>query len=174
MMHTPPLLRHAQPFPRRIIRYTNLQSPPRKGKTVRQPQRQHSAHAVVIGGSVAGLLAARVLADHFARVTVIERDRLLAQPDFRWPRNLSVAFKRILRAAELPETTRFHDLRHSCATLLIQQGVHLRVVMEILGHSSMALRAGAKRHSHHRRYVRPHLPRDTAGGGGEARRALPG
>src|SRR5271163_2473294 len=32
------------------------------------------AHAVVIGGSVAGLLAARVLADHFAGVTVIEKD----------------------------------------------------------------------------------------------------
>jgi 2-polyprenyl-6-methoxyphenol hydroxylase-like FAD-dependent oxidoreductase len=31
-------------------------------------------HAVVIGGSVAGLCVARVLADHFARVTVVERD----------------------------------------------------------------------------------------------------
>jgi 2-polyprenyl-6-methoxyphenol hydroxylase-like FAD-dependent oxidoreductase len=33
-------------------------------------------HAVVIGGSLAGLLAARVLADHFRRVTVLERDHL--------------------------------------------------------------------------------------------------
>jgi len=33
-------------------------------------------HAVVIGGSMAGLLAARVLSDHFAQVTIIERDRL--------------------------------------------------------------------------------------------------
>ncbi len=33
-------------------------------------------HAVVIGGSIAGLLAARVLADHFSRVTVLERDAL--------------------------------------------------------------------------------------------------
>jgi 2-polyprenyl-6-methoxyphenol hydroxylase-like FAD-dependent oxidoreductase len=32
-------------------------------------------HAVVIGGSVAGLLCARVLARHFSRVTVLERDR---------------------------------------------------------------------------------------------------
>ena len=31
-------------------------------------------HAVVLGGSLAGLLAARVLADHFDRVTLIERD----------------------------------------------------------------------------------------------------
>ena len=33
-----------------------------------------SDHAVVIGGSMAGLLAARVLADHYQRVTLIERD----------------------------------------------------------------------------------------------------
>ncbi|MDT9684001.1 FAD-dependent monooxygenase [Streptomyces sp. TRM76323] len=32
-------------------------------------------HAVVIGGSIAGLLAARALADHAERVTVVERDR---------------------------------------------------------------------------------------------------
>ncbi|MGH9940744.1 MAG: NAD(P)/FAD-dependent oxidoreductase [Pyrinomonadaceae bacterium] len=31
-------------------------------------------HALVIGGSLAGLLAARVLADHFDRVTIVERD----------------------------------------------------------------------------------------------------
>src|SRR5262245_49917711 len=34
------------------------------------------SHAVVIGGSMAGLLAARILAEHFDRVTVVERDRL--------------------------------------------------------------------------------------------------
>ena len=33
-------------------------------------------HAIVIGGSMAGLLAARVLSEHFERVTIIERDRL--------------------------------------------------------------------------------------------------
>ena len=31
-------------------------------------------HAAVIGGSIAGLWTARVLADHFDRVTVIDRD----------------------------------------------------------------------------------------------------
>lgn len=34
----------------------------------------NNQHAVVLGGSLAGLLAARVLADHFERVTLIERD----------------------------------------------------------------------------------------------------
>jgi 2-polyprenyl-6-methoxyphenol hydroxylase-like FAD-dependent oxidoreductase len=40
-------------------------------------------HAVVIGASMAGLLAARVLGDHFPRVTVVERDRLPPGPAFR-------------------------------------------------------------------------------------------
>ena len=37
-------------------------------------------HAVVIGGSLAGLMSATVLADHFDRVTVFERDRIEDQP----------------------------------------------------------------------------------------------
>ena len=40
-------------------------------------------HAVVIGGSMAGILAARVLSDHFDQVTVIERDQLPDGPDVR-------------------------------------------------------------------------------------------
>ena len=36
-------------------------------------------HAVVIGGSMAGLLAARVLTDHFEQVTIIERDRFSSE-----------------------------------------------------------------------------------------------
>jgi 2-polyprenyl-6-methoxyphenol hydroxylase-like FAD-dependent oxidoreductase len=34
------------------------------------------AHAVVLGASMAGLLAARVLADFYESVTVVERDEL--------------------------------------------------------------------------------------------------
>ncbi|HYF65864.1 MAG TPA: FAD-binding protein, partial [Herpetosiphonaceae bacterium] len=40
-------------------------------------------HAIVIGGSIAGSLAARVLAGQSARVTVIERDRYPAEADHR-------------------------------------------------------------------------------------------
>jgi integrase len=56
-----------------------------------------------------------------------------------WPRNLVRHFKTVLHKAGLPKTIRFHDLRHSCATLLIAQGVHPRVVMEILGHSQISV-----------------------------------
>lgn len=37
-------------------------------------------HAIVIGGGIAGLLAARVLTDYFDKVTIIERDRFPEQP----------------------------------------------------------------------------------------------
>lgn len=40
-------------------------------------------HAIVIGGSIAGLLAARILVDYFPQVTLIERDHYPEQPDFR-------------------------------------------------------------------------------------------
>jgi len=53
-------------------------------------------------------------------------------------RHVVLYFKRQLRRAGLPDI-RFHDLRHSCASLLIAQGVHPRVVMEILGHSTITL-----------------------------------
>jgi integrase len=34
---------------------------------------------------------------------------------------------------------RFHDLRHTCATMLIAQGIHPRTVMEVLGHSQISV-----------------------------------
>src|SRR6516165_6470921 len=37
-------------------------------------------HAVVIGGSIAGLISARVLADYFERVTILERDHIELRP----------------------------------------------------------------------------------------------
>ncbi len=38
-----------------------------------------------------------------------------------------------------PRQCRDHDLRHSCATFLLQQGVSPKVVQEILGHSDITL-----------------------------------
>ena len=47
-------------------------------------------------------------------------------------------FRRLLKKAGLPPM-RFHDLCHACASLLLVQGVHPRVVMETLGHSQISL-----------------------------------
>lgn len=51
---------------------------------------------------------------------------------------------------------RFHDLRHSCATLLLAQDVPARVVMDILGHSQIALTMNTYTH------VLPELKREAA------------
>ncbi len=44
----------------------------------------------------------------------------------------------ILKRAGLP-LIRFHDLRHTAATLLLLQGVHPKIVSEILGHASITI-----------------------------------
>lgn len=64
-------------------------------------------------------------------------------------------FKQRLQDADLP-ARRFHDLRHSCATLLLVQGVSPRVVMEILGHSDISMTLNTYSH------VLPDLSRDAA------------
>ncbi len=48
-------------------------------------------------------------------------------------------FKPLLKRAGLPAKTRFHDLRHTCATLLLTKNVNPKVVSEMLGHSSISI-----------------------------------
>ena len=47
-------------------------------------------------------------------------------------------FKPLLDTADLP-AIRFHDLRHTSATLLLAAGVHPKVVQERLGHSQIGI-----------------------------------
>ncbi|WP_275464844.1 tyrosine-type recombinase/integrase [Streptomyces noursei] len=54
------------------------------------------------------------------------------------PRNLYRSFTRVAKNADL-RVIRLHDARHGCATLLTAAGVAPRVVMEILGHSQIAI-----------------------------------
>jgi len=48
------------------------------------------------------------------------------------------SWKTLLKVAGLPNV-RFHDLRHTCATLLLSKGVHPKLVQELLGHSSIEI-----------------------------------
>lgn len=48
-------------------------------------------------------------------------------------------FKPALEAAGLPQTIRFYDLRHTCATMLLAANINAKVVAERLGHSTIVL-----------------------------------
>ena len=53
--------------------------------------------------------------------------------------NVTRRFKRALRRAGLPETTRMHDLRHGAATMMLEDGETVPTVSEYLGHASPAI-----------------------------------
>ncbi len=69
--------------------------------------------------------------------------------------NLNKRFQRALADAGMPKM-RFHDLRHSCASFMIAQGMHPRVVMEQLGHSQISTTMDTYAH------VMPDALRDAA------------
>jgi integrase len=54
------------------------------------------------------------------------------------PDTLSSGWRRFLCQHKLPQL-RFHDLRHSHATLMLLQGVHPKIVSERLGHASIGI-----------------------------------
>jgi integrase len=55
------------------------------------------------------------------------------------------SFKPLLEKAGLPDI-RFHDLRHTCATVLLSQGVNPKFVQELLGHADIKLTLGTYSH----------------------------
>ena len=69
-----------------------------------------------------------------------ETDLIFAHPDGTPfdPSTVSHTFVKVLGKAGIPHI-RFHDLRHTHATLLLEAGVHPKIVQERLGHSSIAV-----------------------------------
>lgn len=61
------------------------------------------------------------------------------------PTNVTHRFGRLVKASGL-RRVRIHDLRHTAATLALQQGVNPKVVQEMLGHSSIVLTLGTYSH----------------------------
>ncbi|KUN44886.1 integrase [Streptomyces olivochromogenes] len=76
------------------------------------------------------------------------------------PRNLYRSFLRIAASAGLPQV-RLHDTRHGCASLLFAAGVAPRTVMEILGHSQIAVTMNVYTHvsDDNRREAMGHMDR---------------
>jgi integrase len=57
----------------------------------------------------------------------------------RHSRFMARVFRPAVAAAGLDTGLRFHDLRHTCAALLIAQGAHPRAIKERLGHSTITV-----------------------------------
>ena len=60
----------------------------------------------------------------------------------------------MLKRVGLPHI-RFHDLRHTAATLLLMQGIHPKIVSEMLGHSTVSMTLDTYSH------VLPDIQRDA-------------
>jgi len=88
--------------------------------------------------------ALEALRTHRERLGAVPHPELLVFTDseggpIRKSNLLRRSFKPLLERAGLPLATRFHDLRHSAATLLLAQGVHPKIVQERPGHSTITL-----------------------------------
>jgi len=115
-----------------------------KGLQFGEPKTRRSRRRVALSKETA-----RVLAMH--RTRQLERRLLLgsayADNDLIFatevgepvkPYSISPRFKRVVRKAKLGQM-RFHDLRHTSASLLLAAGIHPKVVSERLGHSTVNL-----------------------------------
>jgi integrase len=111
--------------------------------------------------------AAEDLEGHLAR-QVVQKDRLgelyedqglvfaTQKGTLVNPSNLRKrSFEPLLEKAGLP-AIRFHDLRHTCATLLLSRNVNPKIVSEMLGHATIAITLDTYSH------VLPNMQKDAA------------
>ena len=118
---------------------------PGKGYEEAEPKTQKSRRAIIIAS-----FALTSLKEHRANqaeekkkagINWQEHDYVFCTPlgtHLNPTRDVLDQLKVFLKRADLPDI-RFHDLRHSAATLLLSLGVHPKVVQEILGHSQISM-----------------------------------
>jgi integrase len=121
-----------------------VQRVPGSGLALLEPKSAAGRRVVVLGQTMM-----TVLDEHFKK-----QDRLRTFAGERWQdhgmiftsqtgtcldhRNVYREFKEILRKAGLPDI-RFHDLRHTAATLMLRDGIHPKIVQERLGHAQISI-----------------------------------
>ena len=125
------------------------------------PKTRRSRRAIVLDPATAAALKEHRRAHGLERqdaTSYNDRDLVFARPDgdFLHPHSVSQGFTRLLKRHELPRI-RFHDLRHTSATLALAAGIHPKVVSERLGHSSVSFTLDTYSH------VVPTLQEEAAG-----------
>ena len=147
----------------RSVRVTgSLQYVPGRGLRVGAPKTARSRRHVLLSE-----FGAEVLARHHKQQ---DHERAVARDwddnDLVFPNRLGRpmyatnlldrSFTALLERARLPRV-RFHDLRHTAATLLLGQGVHPKVVSEMLGHTNTSITLDLYSHA------TPTMQREAAG-----------
>jgi integrase len=132
-----------------------------QGLVYEEPKADRSRRTVTLPAPLVEALQAHRAAQLEERIAAgpvwQDHDLVFAQPNGRPIERKSDwrSWKALLREADVREV-RLHDGRHTAATLLLSEGVHPRVVMEVLGHAQM--RTTTDTYSH----VMPALGRDAA------------
>jgi integrase len=127
------------------------------------PKSGHGRHLRLSGRAVSALRAhrKRQLEERVRKAGLWQDHGLIFPSEVGTPmsgRNLYRAFKIRVKRAALPQTLRFHDLRHTCATLLLKQGINPKFVQELLGHADISLTLNTYSH------VLPDMGDAAAGG----------
>lgn len=134
---------------------------PGQGVTYRAPKSHRSSRPVSLSAEVVELLREhrRAQVQHRLRVGPAYKGMglVFASPlgGPMDPGNLRRHFARLVESAALAPM-RFHDLRHTAATLMLRAGVHPKVVSERLGHATVSLTLDTYSH------VLPDLQREAA------------
>jgi integrase len=59
--------------------------------------------------------------------------------DYLSPKKILREVKKIYKSADIPQTHTFHDLRHTFCSLMINKDINIKVISEIMGHSSITI-----------------------------------
>jgi integrase len=113
-----------------------------KGVFTKPPKNETSVRSIVVPSSVIALLKQYKVEQNKDRLRIgdkwNETDRLFTTWDGKpmHPTTVSSWFPKFLSKNDLPKI-RFHALRHTAATLLIAQNVHMKTISSRLGHSNI-------------------------------------
>ena len=114
-----------------------------KGRTEVGPTKNSLRRTVGIPRSVCDDLGAYLAARAEAAGRPLRPDEFVFTAPMGGPLRRDLLFKRFIRPAisraGLPAGLRLHDLRHTCAALLISLGAHPKAIQERLGHSSITV-----------------------------------
>ena len=109
-----------------------------------KPKSSHSRRRIALSPSLALLLREYKDEQNVRGIllgeSLVDSDLVFCHPDGKPldPGVVSHTFAKVLKKAGLPHI-RFHDLRHTHATLLLKGGIHPKIVSERLGHANIGI-----------------------------------